>query len=177
MNTSRKSAILLAVLGAFFFCPAACEASSINIDLVQATQTGAPGITLVFSGVLTNTTASTIFLNSAGINLSGGFSPGDIDTTPFLINAPLSLTGLEASLAVDLFTVAIPNPFADGLYGGTLTVLGGADANAQDILGTASFFAGVAATDTPEPGTMLTAGAMLAAMAGCFWKRSRPGTI
>jgi len=174
MNTIFKSINLLGVLGALLLCSPHCEASTIDIDLVQTTQTDAPGITLVFSGVLTNATGSTVFLNSAGINLAGGFLPADFDVTPFLVNAPLSLEGTQGTGAIDLFTVTIPNSFGDGLYAGTFAVLGGADANAQEILGTANFFVGVAGTDAPEPSTMWTVAVTLAASAMVLRRRNHP---
>jgi len=176
MNTIFKSTILLGALGTLLLCSPICKASTINIDLVQTTQTDGPGITLVFSGVLTNTTGSTVFLNSAGINLAGGFLPTDFDVTPFLVNAPLSLDGAQGTAAIDLFTVTIPNPFGDGLYAGTFDVLGGADANAQEILGTSNFFVGVAGTDTPEPSALWTVGVMLAALATRLYRRNHPRT-
>ena len=124
-----------------------CHAATININLTPPLLSGFPGSTVTFSGTLTNTTASTVFLNFAGINLSGGFTPADLDTGPFFANAPLSLAAGESTPRIGLFAIDIPNPFADGPYQGTFTVLGGLNANAQNTLGSANFTVQV----VPEP--------------------------
>ena len=127
-----------------------CRADTVNIDLTSALLSGPPGTVLTFNGTLSNTSASTVFLNSAGINLSGAFTPADEDPTPFFVNAPISLDAGDSTSAIDLFTIDIPDPFTPGLYSGTFTILGGADGNAQDILGSADFTVQVTSA-APEP--------------------------
>jgi hypothetical protein len=127
-------------------------AAPITIDLVPSTLAGAPGNILTFNGMLTNNSPSTVFLNSAAINIWGGFSPSDLSTLPFFLNAPLFLDAGEATAAIDLFTVRIPNGLPDGSYLGQFTILGGSDEFALDIVGDAPFT--VKAAAVPEPGTL-----------------------
>jgi len=138
--------------GSFLVLCGICRADTIGITFTSSLLAGPPGSALTFNGTLSNLTASTVFLNSAGINLAGAFTPGDQDTSPFFINAPLSLTGNGATPAIDLFTIDIPSPFTTGSYAGTFTVLGGADANAQDTSGSANFTVQAGGAPVPEPG-------------------------
>lgn len=124
-----------------------CRADTIGVSLTSTVLSGSPGSALTFSGILANLTGSTVFLNSAGINLVGPFTPADQDTSPFFANAPLFLTGNGSTPVIDLFTINIPNPFAAGTYIGTFTVLGGADGDAQDVVGSVNF----AVQAVPEP--------------------------
>jgi|SRR5579872_1791047 len=129
-----------------------CQADTISINLTSTFLSGSPGSTIPFGGILSNTTGSTLFLNSAGINLAGPFSPADEDTSPFFSNAPLFLAGGDSTLVIDLFAIHIPGPFIAGPYSGTFTVLGGVDGNAQDTLGSADFTVQVANVNSvPEP--------------------------
>src|ERR1017187_2401881 len=60
------------------------------ITLDNPIQTGYPGDTLVFAGVLTNSGQATVFLNGAILNLAGdSFTVDFID--PFFNNVPISL--------------------------------------------------------------------------------------
>ena len=51
---------------------------------------------------------------------------------------------------IELFDISLSNPFTYplGLYGGSYTLLGGVDGNAQDVLAAEDF----SVTATPEPG-------------------------
>lgn len=129
-----------------------CHADTISINLASTLLSGSPGSAITFSGNLSNSTGSTLFLNSAGINLAGPFSPTDEDTSPFFTNAPLFLAGADSTLIIDLFTIDIPNTSIVGPYSGTFSVLGGVDGNAQDTLGSANFTVQVSnGSSVPEP--------------------------
>jgi hypothetical protein len=130
------------------------RADSIFINLTFPLLAGTPGSQLTFNGTLENTTADTLFLNSAGIDLTGSFDPSDEDLSPFFINAPLFLVSGDATGPIDLFTINIPSGIAPSLYDGVFTVLGGADGSAQDILGTVNFTVEVdSGAVVPEPGS------------------------
>ncbi len=165
----------LAVVAFVLICGIS-RAASIQIDLTSPLVAGTPGSQITFNGTLMNTTLDTLFLNSAGVNLAGAFDASDLDVTPFLINAPLTLAAGDSMSAIDMFTITIPIGLAPGSYGGEFTVLGGADGSAQDILGTVDFTVEVqSGTAIPEPSTWLLClgGLMAIARARSAWKRSQ----
>ena len=135
---------------------AANAASILNVTFSPASQTGNPGQTLTFSGVLQNNFDAEVFINSNSYTFQIG-DPGVFDDALFLSNTPLSLLGLESSNSFDFFTVTIPALQAPGLYTGVFTVVGGADDLAADVIGTGSFQVEVAApaTAVPEPASIV----------------------
>jgi hypothetical protein len=158
---NRYTTVPLAAIALALSAP--LYADPISVNLTSPTLSGAPGSRVTFNGILMNTTASTVFLNAAGVNLAG-FLPADEDTGPFFANAPLSLLGGASTAPIGLFTIHIPNPFPAGSYPGTFTVLGGADANAESIVGSASFT--VQLNGVPEPATGVLVAVGVAALIG-----------
>ena len=145
----RRYLILLLLLGA------AAAHASVLITLDNPNQTGNPGDTLMFNGVLSNTGLTTVFLNSVDLNLAGSsFSPDFVD--PFLNNVPFVLNPGTTTSDILLFNVLVNNPFTDlpGTFAGTYTLLGGPDSTAQEILGSVDF--GITVPDAvPEPSSFL----------------------
>jgi hypothetical protein len=121
--------------------------ADIDIVLDNPAQTGLPGSNLQFFGTITNTGTDTVYLNADGINFTGG--PAFSITDQFL-NTPPQLVGGETWVDIELFDVALADPFTDppGLNGGSYILIGGTDVGLQDIFGVASFSVTVA---TPEP--------------------------
>lgn len=147
----------------------AAKADSVTITFDQPDQTVAAGNTVDFTGTITNDTDSTIYLNSDDINLAGSsLSNNDF----FLINAPLTLDAGASSGDIDLFQISASYPLQDaaGLYPGTYTIFGGADGDAQDNLGQASFSV---TTTAPEPSVtwLLLIGTLMSLVP--VWKMSR----
>jgi hypothetical protein len=139
-------------LAAFVFLLPICKASPITVDLTSTLLQAPEGSGVTFSGTLSNTASFVIFLNSAGLNLAGAFTPADEDLMPFFTDAPLFLSASASTSTIDLFTLQEPSPFATGSYSGTFTILGGADGNAMDVVGSAGFTIQVVnATAVPEP--------------------------
>lgn len=127
-------------------------------QLDNASQTGAPGDTLVFNVTLTNSSATDqIWLN--GISATGGFPYLTIDVGPFNSNAPLFLDPMTSSGPFELFDVTINPGTPDGPYiGNFVSIQGGADGGAGsafDDLVDISFDvqAQSATSGVPEPGT------------------------
>lgn len=121
--------------------------ADIDITFDNAAQSGSPGQTLNFFGTITNTGASTVFLNGDSYNFAltdATFSDN------FFANVPVSLAAGASSGDIDLFDVTIANPetLPLGTYSGTYGLFGGVDENAEDNLAQASFSVNV----TPEPG-------------------------
>jgi hypothetical protein len=127
-------------------CPAQAQ---LLFNLNPAGLIGAPGGSVTFNATLTNSGTDTIWLNgdSSGVSASGL----TIDDTPYLNNFPLFLIGGDAATA-NLFTVNIDPSVAPGNYFGSFTIVGGADAFAQDILATQNFEVTLpAVSSVPEP--------------------------
>lgn len=164
-------------IGSLILFSGICYADMVNINLTAALLSGSPGSAVTFSGILLNTTGSTVFLNSAGINLAGAFTPADDDTGPFFANAPLSLGAGGSTAVIDLFTIDIPSPFIPGQYPGTFTILGGVDVTAQDILGSTGFTVQVTGGTVPEPSprSLLVAACLMLVVARVITLRARPG--
>jgi hypothetical protein len=163
----------LATLLCFFGVAFAAHATVIAISLDNTTLTGQPGDVLTFSGDLTNTTAATVYLTSAQINLADPDLTGD--GTPFLLNAPISVGPGGDSGDFDLFTVTIADPLtlSAGTYAGTIDVLSGPSFGSQSFDDQVGFQVDVqsgSSDPTPEPATFL---GPLLFFAGLLWKQRR----
>jgi hypothetical protein len=140
-------------------CPAALLASvllfpvsahaQLLFTLSNPNQAGVRGQTLTFNGSLTNTGASTAFLNGDSFTLSGtGFT---LDDSPFFDGAPLFLTAGQV-YAGPLFEVAIAlNAPIPQIGKGTFTIVGGPTDLSQNNLATQNFSVVIGA---PEPATV-----------------------
>lgn len=162
------------------FACLAVAASTARANLVIALdnpdQTGSPGDTLVFTGILSNAGSSAVFLNSADLNLAGGsFTPNFID--PFLNNVPLFLDPGQSTVDIELFDIALNNPFTDvpGTYVGNYALVGGVDVDAQDVLNSANFSVtvNVPVSTVPEPSSLLL---MTSALIIMRLRRSKKGS-
>jgi hypothetical protein len=145
--------------------------AGIIATLDSASQTGAPGDTLIFKVTLTNSSdTDQIWLN--GVSSTGGFPYLSIDTDPFIVNAPLFLDPMASSGPFELFDVTIDPAAPDGPYiANFVSILGGADGgtgSAFDDLVDISFDVQVqsATSSAPEPGTFWMIGLVL--LAACL---------
>ena len=136
-----------------------------------------PGDTASFTGELTNSGTTPLFINGDSLNLVG--SGLILDDSPFLTNAPLSLTPGEVTSSFEFFTATSDALTPLGTYVGTFSVLGGADSNATDELsGTTppGFQVNVVpstVSDVPEPNNVaLLSG--IALTGTCLLRRLRP---
>lgn len=146
------------------------HASAIVFDL--SAQTAIAGDTLVFTGILSNGGLTTVYLNSAQLNLAGNAFTADF-INPFNNNVPFWLDPGQSTSSIELFDVIVNNPFTDplGAYDGTYKLLGGIDSDAQDVFGSADFSVTVnAAFAVPEPSLM---GALVGGLVGLMALRRR----
>jgi hypothetical protein len=156
-NSSKTGSALIGILLLAAGLSPAVRADTIQANLVDASLEGAPGDTLAFLATLANPSdTDTIYLNGAGSTAASPFL--SVDTSPFDVNAPLSLTPGEVSGPFELFDVTIdPSAPAGPYIGSFVSIQGGADAGqgtAFDDLADISFDVDVAgASPVPEPGT------------------------
>ena len=129
-------------------------------------QTGHPGDTLQFFGVISNTGSDTVFLNGDDLTPTGiSFTITD----QFFTNVPWSLDEGSSSGDIELFDVTVSNPLLDppNIYPGTYTLLGGVDGDVGENLASAYFSVTTAPSvpaGVPEPGSWLLLGTALAGL-------------
>ncbi len=115
--------------------------ADLTMSLSPSVQNSARGVELVFSGTLTNTSATDkLFLNDIVPALSGA-SASDLSFKPnsFFSNVPGILLPNESYSNSELFRVLLIGAAPAGDYGGTVTLRGGADIVANGDLVSAFF--------------------------------------
>jgi len=152
--------------------PQPARADSLVVTLTEATQTVVQGTTLVeFDATISapSSNAATDYINSDSSTTNS--MAITVDTQDYLANTPVSLDPGESSgpTPFELFTVTLPADLAPGMYGGIVSILGGADngaGTAFDDLADVSFTVDVtSAVVTPEPMTLLLLALGLAGLA------------
>ena len=156
----------------------AAQAAAIQADLASLALFGAPGGTLHFFATLTNPSATdTIYFNGTSATSVSPFLT--IDTSPFLISGPHSLSPGQTSALFGIFDVIIDPVAVPGPYvGNTVSLYGGADGGAFaafEDLADPGFDIIVTGTNTavpePAPGAMVAAGSALLVLLA---RRRRP---
>jgi len=144
--------------------PFAANADNLSLVLTPSTQTVAPAGTVTFSGIITNTSNTTVFVN--GDSFTGLDSLLTFDDTAFLNATPFSLspgTKYPVSGSANLFDITLDSTATLGSsYTGVFNILGGADTTAQNLQGNAAFTV-IAAAAVPETSTTLSLGLLLTA--------------
>jgi hypothetical protein len=140
---------------------AACQGAIIDFSFTSSLLYAQPGQTISFSGMLTNTGVTEVFLN--GDSFTFPLPVNDI----FLFVAPPSLLPSQ-SFNGPILEVIVPGAAAQGLYAGVFNILGGDSPTAFNTLASAPFAVQV----VPEPSAWTgVAGALAGGMFVRFRKR------
>jgi hypothetical protein len=173
-KTARTlSMFALFVLAATLLLSSRTFADTIDLSLNAPAQPGTAGSTVSFVATVLapGTNGGTVFLNGDSFD---AFSPLILDDSGFFTDFPLSLDPGD-SFSGTLFSIALPSNLAAGLYTGSFAILGGADSDALDTLGSVDFQVNVAptASTVPEPESMMLMAAGLPGVALLVQRKCR----
>lgn len=162
-----KSLRTLLAASLLLLLPAFAHAQ-LTLTLDTPNQSGYPGNTLTFTGTLTNTGTSLLFINGTNFNLNGvGLN---FDDTEFILNGPLSLAAGEVFngtfFQVQIDPVALPQ-----VAPGSFFILGGATDTAQSTIATTNFSVAVGAAPEPASATLILGIALATGAAGRLRRR------
>jgi hypothetical protein len=159
------SMFALFVLAATLLLSSRTFADTIGLSLNAPAQPVTAGSTVSFVATVSapGTNGGTVFLNGDSFTVS---SPLILDDSGFFNDFPLSLDPGD-SFSGTLFSIALPSNLAAGLYTGSFEILGGADSDALDTLGSVDFQVNVAptASTVPEPESLMLLAAGLPGVA------------
>lgn len=180
MRNRWKTVVLQLLLAACMSFTLA-HANTLTFTLNNANQTATPGDTVTFQATVAANAGNTadLYLNGLSGNSDSTLA---VDETDFLNNFPFTLSAGD-TLTGDIFTVTLPLGAVSGaIYTGSVSLQGGADGSAQDILGSADFSVNVLAVSgaqVPEPCSIFLLGTGLAGLAASRYRRTSataPGT-
>jgi hypothetical protein len=149
-------ALLAALSGAM---TAAAYADTVTFTLVDSTgDIPSTGGSLAYEATVTAplSNGAAVFLNADSFDVT---NPITLDDSDFFADFPLSLAP-GATFTGDLFVLTAAPGTTAKTYLGAFTLLGGANKNADDLLGTVDFSVtvGPVTTATPEPSSIALLG-------------------
>jgi hypothetical protein len=127
--------------------------TALTLELTTSSASLSPGGTIVFTGVITNTTGSDLQSTDLFLNFSG-FDPNALTLNQILGSTAFDLPNFTFSPTVDLFSVAIAGNAPPGIYSFTVQL---EDVN-NDLSNSETVNVNVNTSTTPEPGTFLLFG-------------------
>lgn len=145
-----RQILLLASSVLYVLCPRVSQCASI-FSLDSLIEVAFPGDTITFTGTLTNTTDSDLYLNADSFSISS--TDLFLDDTAFFLFVPLVLAPGEFYSGT-IFDVTISPHALPGDYYGSFTVYGGDDFFSFDELATEDFQVTVLRV-IPEPSSKI----------------------
>lgn len=156
----RQAAGILSVAG-LALAPVAAHAQAFTVTFAPATQTVLPGFSTTFSGTITNTTATSLYINGDNIDpLAPGLTTDDMPFYNTFGPNPVLLGAGQTYALTDLFTVT-DTTAAIGAYQGQYTIYGGLDPTAADQTGFQTFTVNVPQAPVPEASTSVSLAVLL----------------
>jgi hypothetical protein len=145
-----KMTLAVAALLTVGLSSAAAYADSLTFTLTNPTGgVSVTGGSLTYDAIVSAPASNSgaVFLNGDSFNIT---APVTLDDSDFFANFPLSLAP-GTNFTGDLFVLTVPAGSPFGTFLGTFTLLGGANGNASDPLGTVNF----SLVTTPEPSSIV----------------------
>jgi hypothetical protein len=126
--------------------------AQINVVFLPETQTAAPGQTVTYSATITNTGASTIYLNSD--NQAGFNGPGTLDDNGFFQNFYGPLGAGQSITDKPILSVLLDSNAAYGNYLGAFDIQGGSTTTANNPLLSTPLSFSLTVAAVPETGSL-----------------------
>jgi hypothetical protein len=179
-NVRHAFFMLLTVTAVFLFglLSAPVKAQSLPLSLtLQTPRTALPNQTITFIGQIVDPATDELFVNNIQFSLTGNANTflivNQASFNTFFANVP-GLFFAGDDITTPVFSILTASNIPAGDYSGTVTLLGGADQNAQTAVSNAApFTVRIAPASAPEPGTLALLGTLSLPVAGLLIRRRK----
>jgi hypothetical protein len=153
MKSLRGLPVVCLAFAGFLLAGTTAKAGTFSYSLDASNQGAVAGQTIAFYATVSNADQeATMYLNGDSPSVD---SPLTLDDSPFQTNPAFSSLSQGSTYDGKLFDITVPLGTPDGLYTGSFAILGGSNAEAQDLLGSANFNVEVTGSVVPEPSSLV----------------------